>query len=48
MSKKVISFSLFGKHPTYTLGAIANARHAKGAYFGLDIPFLYFGRCPQI
>ena len=32
MGKKVISFSLYGKHPDYTLGAIANARHANRAY----------------
>ena len=34
MGKKVISFSLYGKHPDYTLGAIANARHANRAYPG--------------
>ena len=34
MGKKVISFSLFGKHPKYTLGAVANARHANRAYPG--------------
>ena len=34
MSKKVISFSLYGRHPKYTLGAIANARHANRAYPG--------------
>ena len=34
MSKKVISFSLYGRHPQYTLGAIANARHASMAYPG--------------
>ena len=34
MSKKVISFSLYGKNPDYILGAIANARHANRAYPG--------------
>ena len=34
MGKKVISFSLYGKNPAYTLGAIANARHANLAYPG--------------
>ena len=34
MGKKVISFSLYGKNPVYTLGAIANARHANRAYPG--------------
>ena len=34
MGKKVISFSLYGKHPRYALGAIANARHASRAYPG--------------
>ena len=34
MGKKVISFSLYGKYPDYTLGAIANARQAKIAYPG--------------
>ena len=34
MSKKIISFSLYGKNPKYTLGAIANARHASRAYPG--------------
>ena len=34
MGKKVISFSLYGKHPKYTLGAVANARHASRAYPG--------------
>ena len=34
MGKKVISFSLYGKHPRYALGAIANARHANRAYPG--------------
>ena len=34
MAKKVISFSLYGKHPRYTLGAIANARHVGRAYPG--------------
>ena len=32
MSKKIISFSLYGKNPAYTVGAIANARHANRAY----------------
>ena len=34
MGKKVISFSLYGKHPKYTMGAVANARHANRAYPG--------------
>ena len=34
MGKKVISFSLYGKHPRYTLGAVANARHVSRAYPG--------------
>ena len=34
MGKKVISFSLYGRHPHYILGAIANARHARMAYPG--------------
>ena len=34
MSKKIISFSLYGKNPDYILGAIANARHANRAYPG--------------
>ena len=34
MGKKVISFSLYGKHPKYTMGAVANARHASMAYPG--------------
>ena len=34
MGRKVIAFSLYGKHPNYTLGAIANARHANRAYPG--------------
>ena len=34
MGKKVISFSLYGKHPKYSRGAIANARHANRAYPG--------------
>ena len=34
MGKKVISFSLYGKRPMYTMGAVANARHANRAYPG--------------
>ena len=34
MGKKVIAFSLYGKHPKYTKGAVANARHANRAYPG--------------
>ena len=34
MGKKVISFSLYGKQPKYTMGAVANARHANRAYPG--------------
>ena len=32
MSKKVISFSLYGTYPEYTLGAIDNVRHARWFY----------------
>ena len=34
MGKKVISFSLYGKHPMYSRGAVANLRHARRAYPG--------------
>ena len=34
LGKKVISFSLYGRHPKYSRGAIANARHASRAYPG--------------
>ena len=34
MGKKIISFSLYGKSPDYTLGAVANARHVNKAYPG--------------
>ena len=34
MSKKVISFSLYGKNPEYTLGAVDNVRHARWVFPG--------------
>ena len=47
MGKKVIAFSLFGKHPTYTLGAIANARHANRAYPGWVCRFYVADDVPE-
>ena len=47
MGKKVISFSLFGKHPTYTMGAVANARHANRAYPGWVCRFYVADGVPQ-
>ena len=47
MGKKVISFSLFGKHPTYTQGAIANARHANRAYPGWVCRFYVADDVPE-
>ena len=47
MGKKVISFSLFGKHPKYTLGAVANARHANRAYPGWVCRFYVADSVPQ-
>ena len=47
MGKKVISFSLFGKHPTYTLGAVANARHANRAYPGWVCRFYVADDVPE-
>ena len=34
MGKKIISFSLYGKHPYYTWGAVDNTRHARWFYPG--------------
>ena len=47
MGKKVISFSLYGKHPRYTLGAIANARHANRAYPGWVCRFYVADDVPE-
>ena len=47
MGKKVISFSFFGKHPKYTLGAVANARHANRAYPGWVCRFYVADSVPQ-
>ena len=47
MGKKVISFSLYGKHPDYTLGAIANARHANRAYPGWVCRFYVADDVPE-
>ena len=47
MGKKVISFSLFGKHPKYTLGAVANARHANRAYPGWVCRFYVADDVPE-
>ena len=47
MNKKVISFSLFGNHPKYTLGAVANARHANRAYPGWVCRFYVADSVPQ-
>ena len=47
MSKKVISFSLFGKHPKYTSGAVANARHAGRAYPGWVCRFYVADNVPE-
>ena len=47
MGKKVISFSLFGNHPTYTLGAVANARHANRAYPGWICRFYVADDVPE-
>ena len=47
MGKKVISFSLYGRHPQYTLGAIANARHARIAYPGWICRFYVADDVPE-
>ena len=47
MGKKVISFSLYGKHPRYTFGAIANARHANRAYPGWECRFYIADDVPE-
>ena len=47
MGKKVISFSLFGKNPKYTLGAVANARHANRAYPGWVCRFYVTDDVPE-
>ena len=47
MGKKVISFSLFGKHPAYTLGAVANVRHANRAYPGWVCRFYVADDVPE-
>ena len=47
MSKKIISFSLYGKFPDYTLGAIANARHANRAYPGWICRFYVADDVPE-
>ena len=47
MAKKVISFSLYGRHPQYTLGAIANARHARIAYPGWICRFYVADDVPE-
>ena len=47
MGKKVISFSLFGKHPKYTMGAVANARHANRAYPGWVCRFYVADDVPE-
>ena len=47
MGKKVISFSLYGKHPKYTLGAVANARHANRAYPGWICRFYVADDVPE-
>ena len=48
MGKKVISFSLYGKHPKYTLGAVANARHANRAYPGWICRFYVADDVPKV
>ena len=47
MVKKIISFSLYGKHPMYTVGAIANARHAARAYPGWICRFYISDSVPK-
>ena len=47
LNKKVISFSLYGKNPSYTLGAIANARHANIAYPGWVCRFYVADDVPE-
>ena len=47
MCKKVISFSLYGKNPVYTLGAIANARQVNRAYPGWVCRFYVADDVPE-
>ena len=47
MGKKVISFSLYGKRPMYTLGAVANARHANRTYPGWVCRFYVTDDVPE-
>ena len=47
LNKKVISFSLYGKNPDYTVGAIANARHANRAYPGWVCRFYVADDVPE-
>ena len=47
MGKKVISFSLYGKQPKYTMGAVANARHASMAYPGWTCRFYVAADVPK-
>ena len=47
MGKKIISFSLYGKSPDYTLGAIANVRHANRAYPGWVCRFYVADDVPE-
>ena len=47
MGKKVISFSLYGKNPVYTLGAIANARQVNRAYPGWVCRFYVADDVPE-
>ena len=45
--KKIVSFSLYGKHPYYTWGAIDNARHARWFYPGWICRFYVADDVPQ-
>ena len=45
--KKIISFSLYGKLPYYTWGAMANARHARWFYPGWICRFYVADDVPQ-
>ena len=47
MGKKIISFSLYGKSPDYTLGAVANARHVSKAYPGWICRFYVADDVPE-
>ena len=46
-SKKVISFSLYGRNPLYTLGAVDNVRHARWVYPGWRCRFYVADDVPQ-